>query len=44
MDDVNEKFIKRVVYEAIGVGPMYQPLIEDLRAKNKVSFEGEINM
>jgi len=43
-DTISEIDLKRVVYEALGIGPMYQPLITDLKEKNYVDASGEIEM
>lgn len=31
---VNQTKLRRIIYDAVSVGPMLQPLIEDLRSKN----------
>ena len=43
MGPTSEQELKRIIYDALSVGPMLQPLIEDLRQKNKIDERsGEI--
>ena len=32
----NEQELKRIIYDALSVGPMLQPLLEDLRDKDQI--------
>ena len=32
----NETELKRIIYDALSIGPMFQPLIDDLRKKDNI--------
>jgi hypothetical protein len=40
-ETTNESELKRIIYEGLAIGPLFEPLIEDLITKDKVD-KGEI--
>jgi len=34
--------LERIIYDALGLGPIYEPLILDLTSKDKINLMGEI--
>ena len=40
----NEQELKRIIYDALSIGPMLQPLLEDLRTKGKIARTGDIDL
>ena len=38
----NEQELRRIIYDALSIGPMFQPLVEDLRDKGQIEASGDI--
>jgi hypothetical protein len=35
-DVTNENELKKIIYDALSIGPMYEPLIKDLKSKGHI--------
>ena len=42
MGYTNEIELKRIFYDALSIGPMYEPLIDDLKEKNLFDKAGDL--
>jgi len=42
IDSTNKKELERIVYDALGLGPIFEPLMMDIENKGLVERSGEI--